>query len=146
MRILIHGTQVEIPARPHHRVQRAEGSGPRRADPRDQAQHPRCTRHITQAKDANEVWRILKEDHYFWYNADKVLSLCKIDETKVFMLVLLEEAIKVLLPSLSKSGWPYLWDSASPSRATSWTLCCSTLRWRTCRSHFRIFYQNVIAY
>ena len=45
--------------------------------------------HMTQAKEANEAWRVLKDDHYFWYNADKVLSLCKIEETKVFMLVLL---------------------------------------------------------
>lgn len=41
------------------------------------------------------MWRQLKEDHYFWYNADKVLSGCKMEETKVFMLVLLEDAIKV---------------------------------------------------
>jgi hypothetical protein len=52
---------------------------------------------VTQAKEANEVWRILKEDHYFWYNAPRVLELCTVDETKVFILVLLEEAVKVIL-------------------------------------------------
>ncbi len=51
---------------------------------------------MTQAKEANEIWRVLKEDHYFWYNAPKVLELCKTDETKVFMLVLLEDAVKVV--------------------------------------------------
>ena len=48
-----------------------------------------------QAKEANEIWRVLKEDHYFWYNAPKVLELSKTDDTKVFMLVLLDEAVKV---------------------------------------------------
>lgn len=41
------------------------------------------------------MWRLLKEDHYFWYNAPRVLELCRADETKVFILVLLEEAVKV---------------------------------------------------
>lgn len=34
---------------------------------------------IIQSKEANEIWSALKEDHYFWYNAPKVLELCKVD-------------------------------------------------------------------
>lgn len=50
------------------------------------------------SKEAHEIWRLLKEDHYFWYNSDQVLQHSQHDETKVFMLVILEEAIKVFTP------------------------------------------------
>ena len=49
------------------------------------------------ASQAHEIWRRLKEDDYFWYNSDRILEISQVHETKVFILVILEEAIKVCI-------------------------------------------------
>jgi hypothetical protein len=35
---------------------------------------PEVTHSLSQAKEAHEIWRLLKEDHYFWYNSSKILQ------------------------------------------------------------------------
>jgi hypothetical protein len=79
LRITVHAEQAAVLARSDPGLHGGEGSGAGRANLRHQEQHSSGNSHMTQAKEANEVWSILKEDHYFWYNADKVLALCKID-------------------------------------------------------------------
>ena len=59
-----------------------------------------------QTDESLEVWEILKKDFYFWTNIDQVLTLCQLDATKLFMLVLLEDNIKVSSKSISKNGLP----------------------------------------
>ena len=72
-----------------------------------------------QSREANEVWEVLKKDHYFWTNVDQVLQLCSLDHTKFFMLVLLQDNVKVPFPSPSKSGQHCLPTNES-SCVTSW--------------------------
>jgi hypothetical protein len=93
--IEVYGEQVSVSGRPQQSLRSGEGTNPRRVHSRHQEQHSAGKHESIQGKEANDMWRRLKEDHYFWYNADKVVELCSVDETKVFMLVLLEEAIKV---------------------------------------------------
>lgn len=63
---------------------------------------------------AHEIWRRLKDDDYFWYNSDSILEKSQVDETKVFILVILEDAIKVPPIQCSKSGWPCLKSKGTP--------------------------------
>ena len=72
-----------------------------------------------QTREANEVWEVLKKDHYFWTNVDQVLQLCQLDETKCFMLVLLQDNVKVPHLSGSKSG-RHCHQNNRCSSATSW--------------------------
>jgi hypothetical protein len=56
------------------------------------------------ARDANMVWNRLIEDDYFWYHSGKILEMAQVNETKVFALVILEDAIKVPPSLCSKNG------------------------------------------